>query len=682
MAERKHVPFVSSETNMVEFTLRSLIIGLVLTVILGAANTYLGLKAGMTIAATYPAAVIGMALLRIMKGTVLEENFIRTVGSIGSSIAGATIFVIPAFYLAGIWARFDTVGNYLVTSVILFAGGLLGIMFVSLLRRVMVEETELKFPESIAASEIHKAGRTGGTGAKFLFSAMGIGALIYSLGQFNFYATTWQKFVSFAKASIDLKSAGTAAAQGGLTLNAPAVSPAFIGVGYIIGPKLSSLVFSGGLLSWGLLVPIILYFLSPGLIAQWTQAHAGQAITANEWINWSVMIWKSIVRPIAVGGMITGIAFTLFKMRKNLSVGLKRSITDVKKAASGEGTIDRVEKDVSFKLILSGIAVAGVICAGIFYYFTQNLFAAIILGIVVVFIGFLFAAIAGYLTGIIGSSNNPVSGITLSALVITSLLIVGLGLHGQQGVAAALAIAAVICTSSVVAGDALQDLKAGHLLGGTPWRMQIGDVIGIAVASAVMFLPLIVLHQGDINVGKMAAIPYEGGFGSATLAAPQAGLMALVSSGIIGGQMAWPLIIVGIFLGIGFVLMQVRSPMLASIGMYLPLSTTFAMFIGGMIKQILENRCEAKKFSDGQKTNVENTGILLASGLIAGEALTGLIFAVFAFLNVKIFSMFDNPSFLVSILVLIFIGWYLVRIPLKNARSKMDEDTKNPPISA
>lgn len=668
MAEqKKHVPFVSSETNMAEFTVRALIIGLVMSVVLGAANAYLGLKAGMTIAATYPAAVIGMALLKSLKGSILEENFARTVGSIGESIAAGAIFTLPAFYIAGIWEKFDTVENYLTASAIMFAGGLLGIMFVALLRRVMVEDAELPFPESVAAAEIHKAGRAGGSGAKFLFTAMGVGAFIQVLGQLKFFATAWEKFVTFSKSIIDLKAAGSATAEGGVLLSAPGVSPAYIGVGYIIGPKLASLNFSGGLLAWGLFVPIILYFLSPSLVQQFTTANPGMTPTEHEWTVWAQMIWRFIVRPIAIGGMLMGAGFTLFKMRKSLATGIKRSVGDVKKAASGEAAADRVDQDLSFKWVMIGIGVASILTLLIYNFFTQNLLAAFVATVVMIVAGFFFAAVSGYLVGIIGSSNNPISGLTLSTLIVAALLMVALGMSGKQGVAAVLGVAAVVCVSAAVAGEMLQDLKVGHILGGTPWRMQLGDIIGITVAAFVMFLPLVILHQGDVNAGRLATPAYEGGFGSPKLAAPQAGLMALLSQGIVRGEMAWPLIIVGMVMGLGFILMQVKSPMLVSVGMYLPLETTFAIFIGGMIKGIVERVNAKKKFNDAQKARVENTGVLVAAGLIAGEALVGLVFAGLAFFEVSLFAFFDTPSIYVSLIVFAFIGWYLISIPVKNA---------------
>jgi putative OPT family oligopeptide transporter len=667
MPENKsYKPFVPVETDMKEFTIKALILGLIMAVVLGAANAYLGLKAGMTIAATYPAAVIGMAVLRVMKGSILEENFARTVGSIGESVAAGAIFTIPAFFIAGIWPEFATVGHYLQSTAIMISGGVLGIMFVALLRRVMVEDTELPFPESVAAAEIHKAGRSGGTGAKFLFSAMGVGAFIQTLGQFKFFAASWAKFVTFAKTTINLRAVGTANAQSGILLSSPGVSPAYIGVGYIIGPKLASLNFSGGLLAWGLFVPIISYFLAPSLIPQGT-------IPDNQtWMLMANNVWYFIVRPIAIGGMLLSAGYTLFKMRKSLITGISRSIGDVKKAATGEHTAVRTEQDLSFKRVIGGILLAGVATFFIYNYFAHNIIAALMATLVMILAGFFFAAVSGYLVGIIGSSNNPISGLTLSTLIVAALLMVALGMTGKQGVAAVIGVAAVVCVSSAVAGEMLQDLKVGHILGGTPWKMQVGDIIGIVLAAAVMFLPLIILQQGDINAGKMATPPYEGGFGGPKLPAPQASLMAFLAQGIVGGNMAWPLIIVGMLMGLGFVLMQVRSPMLVCVGMYLPLETTFAIFIGGLIKGIVDQLVIKRKHNDAQKARIENTGILLAAGLIAGEALIGLVFAALAFFEIRLFEIFKEPSYLISLLIFGVIGWILIRIPLKNA-GKADE---------
>ncbi len=635
--QQQFVPFVSSETNMTEFTVRALIIGLILAVILGAANAYLGLKAGMTIAATYPAAVIGMAIIKLFKGTVLEENFARTVGSIGESIAAGAIFTIPAFFIAGIWNPFFTTGNYMISAAIMFAGGVLGIMFVALLRRVMVEDVELPFPESVAAAEIHKAGQRGGSGSKYLFGAMGVGALIQALGQFKLFATSADGLISLSKGSILFRS--------------PDVSPAYMGVGYIIGPRLAALNFSGGVLAWGLLAPIIAYF-----------KFGSTPIEGMDMQGTIVQVWKDYVRPIAIGGMLVGAAYTLWRMRKSLATGIARSVSDAKKAALGEAPEKRTERDIPFKWIMVGIVLVGIATFFIYNFFAHDVAAALVATVVMIVAGFFFAAVSGYLVGIIGSSNNPVSGLTLSTLVVAALLMVALGMKGIDGVAAVLGVAAVVCVAAAVAGEMLQDLKAGHILGGTPWKMQVGDILGILISASVMFIPLFILHEGDIKLGGH-------GFGGEHLPAPQASLMAILSKGIVEGQMEWILILVGMLMGVGFIMMNVKSPMLVSVGMYLPLGTTFAIFVGGLIKGVVDMINEKRKFNDAQKSRVENTGILLAAGLIAGEALIGLLFAAFAFWEIPVFSFFEEPTFWISLIVFAFIAWYLIKIPVNHAGS-------------
>jgi OPT family oligopeptide transporter len=675
MSEKKFVPFVPSNSNLPELTIRALVLGLIMAVVLGAANAYLGLKAGMTIAATYPAAVIGMALLKIMKGSVLEENIARTVGSIGESVAAGAIFTLPAFYVAGIWRPFFTNSNYVTATSILVLGGILGIMFVALLRRVMVDDKDLPFPESVAAAEIHKTGRSGKGGSKFLFGAMGVGALVKLLGEFKFFPANWEKFISFAKQKI---SGTTFTGEGGILLSSPGISPAYMGVGYIIGPKLGALNFSGGLIAWGLLTPIIYYFLYPyldfslwanSLVAEKGLALAEATSRVQNPIFQMTEVWKFIVRPIAIGGMLVGACFTLFNMRKSLIAGVARSVSDVKKAATDKSVItDRTDKDIPFNWIMIGILGVAVLT----FFFTYTIFNSVgmaaISALLVLILAFFFSAVSGYLVGIMGSSNNPISGVTLTALVITALILVALGVTSEMGgVTAVLVVAAIVCVAAAVAGEMFQDLKAGHILGGTPWRMQIGDIIGVVLAGAVMFFVLSFLNDGDVAKGLKEG--YEGGFGSKTLAAPQASLMAILSQGIVGGQMAWPLIIVGMIMGIALICMQVKSPMLVSVGMYLPLETTFAIFIGGIIRYITDAFAEKKKFNVWQKTRVENVGVLLASGLIAGEALMGLVFAGFAVGDMFAPAIFPNAPFAISVLVLIIIAYILIKIPNSNAGS-------------
>ncbi len=632
MADKPMMSLVPADTDMKEFTVRALVIGLVMCVVLGAANAYLGLKAGMTIAATYPAAVIGMALLRIWRGTILEENFARTVGSIGESVAAGAIFTIPAFVVLRIW-KFDESNmftEYLTAAALMILGGVIGIMFVTILRRVMVEDSTLPFPESVAASEIHKAGQRGAEAAMQLFKAMGVGALIKLMDGLGIFRSSndFQVMVGRVKESfvrLGLKSDAEKIAGGGITtVSAPAATPAYIGVGYIIGPELGALNFAGGLLAWGLFVPLMVFFLGPSLIDTYRALNPG-----NEEASWAALtghLYRYIVRPIAVGGMLVGACYTLWKMRKNLIIGIRRGVADVRKSAVAAETTLRTERDLHFKTVLLVVVLCFALMIGLYFYFTNMFLGAVLAAVVMLIAGFFFAAVSGNLVGMIGSSNNPISGLTLATTVVAALTMVIVGVTGVQGVAAVLGVAAVVCVSSAVAGEMLQDLKVGHILGGTPSKMQIGDVIGVGLAGLVMFFPLYVLHNSDL-----AANPATGGFGGPKLPAPQAGLMAALSQGIVGGEMAWPLVIVGIAMGVALILVKVKSPMLFSVGMYLPLETTFAIFIGGLVRGFVDKRVAKRGYNDAQKARVENAGVLSASGLIAGEALMGLFIAVVVF---------------------------------------------------
>ncbi len=659
-----HQPYVPEKTEMREFTLRAVILGVIMTVILGAANAYLGLRAGMTIAATYPAAVIGMAVLRLMKGSILEENIARTVGSIGESVAAGAIFTIPAFLMVGAWTNFNTFDAYIKSTLLMFVGGLLGILFVTFLRRVMVTDPDLPFPESRAAAEIHKAGQKGSAGAKFLFQAMGLGALLYALGVVQLFAASKDFILKVGKMGASFVRLGADPASpkldvgGTVAVAGPGIYPAYLGVGYIIGPRLASLNFAGGVLAWGLFAPLLMYFLGPQLVERFYGPGADMAAVA--WPDMVINVWKFIIRPIAVGGMLVGAGYTLYKMRKNLAAGIKRSLGDVKKAAGQVEVSSRLEKDLNIKVVLGGLLAVFVMMVFVYKMFTGTFPPAILAAGVMAVAGFFFAAVSGNLVGTIGSSNNPISGLTLSTLIIAALLMVVIGATGPSGVAAVLGVAAVVCVSSAVAGEMLQDLKVGHLLGGTPWKMQIGNIFGILIASMVLYFPLMVL----IGAFKL---------GGKDLPAPQAGLMAALAKGIVGGEMAWPLVIVGMLMGFALILVKVSSPMLVAVGMYLPLETTFAIFMGGVIKGIVTRFSDKRKLNPAQRARTENVGILLAAGLIAGEALTGLLRALWKFLFFQkviafdIPTIFANPSYLLGIAVLALIGFYLVAVPLKNA---------------
>ncbi|HEX3743783.1 MAG TPA: oligopeptide transporter, OPT family [Bryobacteraceae bacterium] len=669
---RRHRPFVPESMKMREFTLRAVLLGLVMCVILGAANAYLGLRAGQTIAATYPAAVIGMAVLRVFKGSLLEENIARTAGSIGESVAAGAVFTLPAFVLAKAWPTFDSSAAYWKSTALMLVGSVLGVLFVSLIRRVMVEDPELPFPESVAASEIHKAGQAGAKAAKYLFYNMGLGAFVFLGGQFSLFAVDHDFFFhvgQIGKSTLRLGALGTrnVLGTGGIsTVAAPTVSPAFLGVGYIIGPELASLNFSGSVVAWGLLIPLLIYFLGPQL-----QTYLPANPTDASWLGLANNVWRFIVRPIAVGSMMVGTCYTLFKMRKNLIAGLVKAFAELKGSAAEPETVSRTERYMSSKVVFSLIAATFLAMCVLYIYMSGMIGGAIAAALVMLIVGFFFATVSGYLVGVIGSSNNPISGLTLSTLVIAALLMVTMGVSGTSGVVAVLAVAAVVCVSSAVAGELLQDFKVGYILGGTPRSIQIVELLAVVVASCVMYFPLLWLHLGNIHKGGI-------GFGDRELSAPQAGLMASLAQGIVGGDMAWPLVVTGILMGFAMILFKVKSPMLVAIGMYLPISITAAIFVGGLIRWSTDALRRRAQCNAAQSARVENVGVLVASGLIAGEALAGLVTGWFNYKYGKLPAVFDNPSYLVGGAVMALIAFLLVRIPLANAG---DPNEPAPPVA-
>ena len=668
----RHRPFVPENVKMKEFTLRAVLIGLVMTVVLGAANAYLGLRAGQTIAATYPAAVIGMAVLRLGKGSILEENIARTAGSIGESVAAGAVFTLPAFVIAKAWPSFGVGDAYWKSTSLMRVGSVLGVLFVSMIRRVMVEDRELPFPESVAASEIHKAGQHGAKAAKFLFYNIGFGAFTFLMGAFNLFAPDHDFFFDVGQLGRStlrlgpLGSTESVTAGGVSTAAAPSISPALIGVGYIIGPELAALNFSGGVVAWGLLIPLLIFFLGPQL-----QTYLPPGAGAAGWLAQANAIWRFVVRPVAVGGMMVGTCYTLFRMRKNLIAGLAKAFAELRPGAVAEQSVSRTERYMSFRTVFAMIGATFLLMCVLYVYLSGLVSGGIAAALVMLIVGFFFATVSGYLVGVIGSSNNPISGLTLSTLVIAALLMVSMGVSGPGGVAVVLGVAAVVCVSSAVAGELLQDFKVGYILGGTPRSIQIVELIAVVCASLVMYFPLMVLHQGNINRGGI-------GFGDRALSAPQAGLMASLAQGIVGGDMAWPLVVAGIMLGLGMILFKLKSPMLVAIGMYLPLGTTFAIFVGGVLRWITDSLRKRAGCNQAQATRVENIGILIASGLIAGEALAGLVVATFNFEEWPLPAIFKEPSYLTGLIFLAMIAYALIRVPLANAG---DPNEPAPPVA-
>jgi len=665
---KKFRPFVPENMEMKEFTLRAVLLGLVLCVVLGAANAYLGLRAGITIAATYPAAVISMAVIRARKGTLLEENIARTAGSIGESVAAGAVFTLPAFVLAKAWPSFRFADAYWKSTALMTVGSILGVLFVSLVRRGMVEDPDLPFPESVAASEIHKAGQSSAEAAKYLFWNVGVGGLVYILGSFGLFAADRNFNFSvgnLGRSQVRLGTLGTPNvlnAGGSSLVAAPSVSPAYLGVGYIIGLRLASLQFAGGVVAWGLMVPLIMFLMGPRI------RDFIPAGTPGDWATMAAAVGRYVVRPIAVGGMMVGAAYTLYKMRNSLTSGLSRAFSDLQQTSGQREGVVRTERYMSFKVVFGLIASMFVLMCFLYVRLSGLLWPAILAAVVMIIVGFLFSTVSGSLVGMIGSSNNPISGLTLSTLIIAALLMVSLGVSGIKGVATVLAVAAVVCVSAAVAGELLQDFKVGYILGGTPRYIQIVELIAVVVASLVMYFPLMWLHEGNLRHGGL-------GFGDPLIPAPQAGLMATLALGIVGGDMPWPLVVVGVFMGIALIMMQVKSPMLVAVGMYLPLQTTAAIFLGGVFRSVGDWLAERRGYNPAQRARVENAGILTSSGLIVGEALLGLVWAGLQFIPSwqppnHPPSIFQDPSYVVGgMIVLLGLTTLMIWLPLSSAGS-------------
>jgi putative OPT family oligopeptide transporter len=629
-------PFVPADTNLKEFSFRAFGYGIVLAALLGAANAYIGLKAGTTISAAFPAAVIAIALMRLHKGTVLEENLLRTTATVGESLVAGAIFTIPAFLIAGIWDKL----NYVQSTIFMLVGGTLGVLFVIILRRTLVDESDLPYPEAIACAEITKAGQKGASGASYVFGAMGLGAVIEFLKNSRGYQIIIDYTSGFfrlptSSITIDGKESSY---EAGIYMSTPAASPALIGVGYIIGPRLSSIAWAGGAFAWLCLVPLAAF-----LNGRFDWSGDMEAVFDD--------VWRRQIRLIAIGAMFVGALHTLWGLRGPLLDGLTRAFNEQFRKKHAVAAPTRLQKDIPFGIIMAGIILLSVPVAIIYYHFTQNLIASLVIAGLMIATGFLFSAVTGYLIGIMGSTNNPISGLTLPSLIIASLLIVAFNLTGEGGIAAALGVAAVVCCALGTAG-LVQDLKVGQILGGTPWRMEVSNIMSVIITSFVLTVPLIILHEGT-----------PGGIGGPQLAAPQAGLMATLAQGIVGGKMAWPLLVFGAGFALGLILIKSPSPTFIAVGMYLPFETTSAIFAGGLIKWAFDRMAEKRKFTQDEKDRTENKGILLASGFVAGEAMTGVLLAALYLANVSMPTATGSPWLGFLIFPIVFA--ILVFVPMR-----------------
>ena len=656
-------PYVPEDSQEPEFSVRALLIGIVLAAILGAANAYVGMTAGLTVAATFPAAVIAMGILRPQGGSILEENLARTTASVGEALVAGAIFTIPAFVIVGTWDDLLTPQNYLEGSMMLLVGGILGVLFVIVLRRALVSESDLPFPESVAAAEIHKAGRKGASGAGLVFGALGVSMVLEFFKNnagVKVIRDTMTGFWDLGVSKVGI-GAGMQSYAGGIPWSTPAASPALMGVGYVIGPRLAAINFSGGVLAWGFLVPLVLF----------VNGQSGELATVAATEGWSVAAdeaWVNIVRPVAVGAMMVGAMSTLYGMRTSLVSGIGKAMADLRTRRAGQNTTSRYERDLPMSVVFGLIGLMVIPTFGLYWYFTQSLLAGFVAALIMIAAGFLFCAVAGYLVGVIGSSSNPISGLTLSTLILAAALMVILGQSGPGGVAAVLGVAAVVCCACGIGGDMMQDLKVGHILGATPARMELAEIISVVVVSFMLIAPIGWLHAADIQLGGQ-------GIGGDNLPAPQAGLMAMLSQGIIAGDMAWPLVVAGMGFSAALILIGAPSPMLIAVGMYLPLESTFAIFVGGLFRWWVERACAKRGLQQDATDRRVSKGILVASGLIAGEALTGVLLAGYVIVTSQTEGIArlvadDSPVAIIAMFgVFAIVGGLLIRIPLRHDES-------------
>lgn len=590
-----------SKKPLPEITIKAILLGVVLSMILAGANAYLGLFAGMTVSASIPAAVISMGVLRLFRrSNILENNIVQTAASAGESLAAGVIFTIPALVLMGYWTEF----NYFEVAKIASIGGLIGVLFTIPLRRALIVEAKLTYPEGIATAAVLRAGDRNQEGeaaesAKGSMKLIGLAALAAGL-------------MKVAQQGYQLWSAAIAGAiklpigKGAIFGLGTNLSPALIAVGYIVGRNIGILVIGGGLISWAIAIPI--YSAIYG--------YEGSYFEAAE------NIWNSQIRFLGIGAMVVGGIWSLIKLAKPLVTGIKASLDAMKHAREGK-SVAREDRDFPIKYVGYTLLVLLIPVFLLYYGILESIWIAVLLSIVMMIFGFLFSAVASYMAGIVGSSNNPISGVTIATILFSSLLLLALlGAGSAKGAAAAILIGAVVCCAASIGGDNMQDLKTGYILGATPWKQQVMQVVGTISAAVVLGLILDILHTAYT-------------IGSPTLSAPQATLMKSVAEGVFQGNLPWTMVILGGIIGVLIVLLDVRQerigsdfrvPVLAvAVGIYLPIELTVPIFLGGMISHFGNK--------NGATEVTRRNGLLLASGLITGEALMGILVAVPIFIT-------------------------------------------------
>ena len=587
--QKEFKPFIPANKVVPEFTATSIILGAIIAIIFGAANAYLGLRVGMTVSASIPAAVISMGILRmILKGeSILENNIVQTIGSAGESLAAGAIFTLPAMF---IWMKEWGVGSPSLIEIALIAlcGGLLGVFFMIPLRKALIvkEHGVLPYPEGTACAEVLLAGEEGGSKASIDFAGLGISAV------YKFIADGLKIFPSEIEWSIP----GYTNCAIGID-----VLPALVGVGYICGYKISGYMFSGALVGWFVLIPMISLFGADAVLYPATEAIS----TLDYW-----GIWDSYIRYIGAGAVAFGGILSLIKSLPLIVDTFSKAIKDY--SIKGENSTLRTDQDMSIKVVMIG-ALAVIIAIWLIPTIPVNLLGAVLIAV----FGFFFATVSSRLVGLVGSSNNPVSGMAIATLLISTLALKSSGLVGQEGMLGSIAIGSIICIIAAIAGDASQDLKTGYIVGATPRKQQLGEIVGVIISAITIGAVLYLLDTAW-------------GFGSKDIPAPQATLMKLVVEGVMDGNLPWPLIFAGASIGLAVEILGI--PILPfAVGLYLPIHLSAGIMVGGLVRLFTERR---KKSSEAEKKEQVDRGILYTSGLIAGEGLVGVLLAILAIIKV------------------------------------------------
>lgn len=590
MKNEEFKPYVPADKVTPELTVTSVIMGILLAIIFGAANAYLGLRVGMTVSASIPAAVISMGVIRVImkKDSILESNIVQTIGSAGESLAAGAIFTLPVLFL---WAKegVTETPSLLTIALISLCGGVLGVLFMVPLRNALIvkEHGILPYPEGTACAEVLLAGEEGGASAKTVFLGMGLAAA------FKFVVDGIKVIPGVITAPIKALK----------TEFSVEVYPALLGVGYICGPKISSYLFAGGLIGWFVMIPAIITFGGDMVLYPGTDTIANMYAAGG-----ASAIWSSYIRYIGAGAVAAGGIISLVKSLPLIVTTFRDAIKGMK--GGSEKSSLRTDRDVDMKVIIIGILLMVVAI-----WLLPQIPVTFLGALMVVVFGFFFATVSSRMVGLVGSSNNPVSGMAIATLLFATLALKATGDTGAHGMTGAIAIGSVICIVAAMAGDTSQDLKTGYILGATPKKQQIGELIG-AVVSALTIGGVLVLFNSA-----------WGGYGTAELSAPQATLMKMIVEGVMEGNLPWALVFIGVFIAI--VIEVLKIPVLpVAIGLYLPLELSSTIMVGGIIKWFVDKKNKTEENKDA------NSGILFCSGLIAGEGLMGILLAILAVANV------------------------------------------------